>query len=46
MICDAEIVETALACCFRHRLKRLGAVRRSGMAMKYAMQVLIDNEVR
>jgi hypothetical protein len=46
MVRDPEIFKAACPCRFRHRLKRLGAVGSSRVAMKYAVQVLIANKLR
>ena len=46
MIRDAEIFETTLARCFCHRLQCLGAVRRGGMAVKYAVKIFVADKLR
>jgi len=45
MVRDAEILEAPLARCFCHGLQRLGAVRRGGMAVKYAMKIFVADKL-
>ena len=45
MVRDAEIFETPFTCGFRHCLKRLGAVRRGRVAVKYAAKVFIAHKL-
>ena len=45
MVGDPEILEAALPRRFGHRLERFGAVRRGRMAVKYAAQVFVADEL-